>query len=295
MIGDYGNQGTNALGLREIVWLDNTPIAIVHVVNGNHSATAGDFAYIHSDHLNTPRALVRGTGAAVGATIWTWQLRLDPFGETLPNQDPDADGLQYAFNLRFPGQHFDNETGLHYNYFRDYEPGTGRYVQSDPIGLSGGTGTYAYVDSNSLGRRDPLGLWWKQGLTDPGYDWGECLANGGDINSCRGSLIAEADEELTFSMINYCETTVPFIKCNTICVLNTVVGESLGELFGNVTKQGGLAALRKSGDNVAALFAKEVAKKHARKLAPIIGAIDLMNDFYKTGVCSTDCALGLRK
>jgi RHS repeat-associated protein len=60
--------------------------------------------------------------------------------------------------LRFPGQQYDAATGLHYNYFRDYEPGTGRYVQSDPIGLLGGMTTYSYGDSNPLLLSDSLGL-----------------------------------------------------------------------------------------------------------------------------------------
>ncbi len=69
--------------------------------------------------------------------------------------------------MRFPGQYFDSESGLHYNYFRDYEPSIGRYITSDPIGLEGGNNTYAYADSDPILFFDFDGL--QRGARTPGY------------------------------------------------------------------------------------------------------------------------------
>jgi len=145
LIGEYDTAG--AL-IQEIVWLGDTPIATVRPNAGG----VGVF-YIHTDHLNTPRQLTRPTDNEI---VWRWNS--DAFGVGNALQDPDGNGQQVVFNLRFPGQYYDQETGLHYNYFRDYDPQTGRYVQSDPIGLRGGLNTYAYVKGNPVKYVDPLGL-----------------------------------------------------------------------------------------------------------------------------------------
>lgn len=66
--------------------------------------------------------------------------------------------MEVASQRSFPGQYYDAETGHNYNYFRDYDPTTGRYIESDPGGLIGGVNTYINGDNNSLMRSDPMGL-----------------------------------------------------------------------------------------------------------------------------------------
>jgi len=103
--------------------------------------------HIQPDHLGTPRKVIQTSN---NTAIWNWPILGNAFGEAAPTG-------AITLNLRFPGQYFDAETGLNYNYFRDYEPGTGRYVESDPIGLRGGDATYAYVGANPLASYDPFG------------------------------------------------------------------------------------------------------------------------------------------
>ena len=107
----------------------------------------GDQIYsIHDDHLGTPRIVTDSDGKSV------WQSDYAAFGDSSVYQN------EITLNLRLPGQYFDAETGTHYNYQRDYDVQTGRYLSSDPIGLSGGLNTYAYVKADPLSLIDPLGL-----------------------------------------------------------------------------------------------------------------------------------------
>jgi RHS repeat-associated protein len=106
---------------------------------------------IQSEHLNTPRRITDSDGN----TVWSWDG--EPFGNTPPTAETTGAG-QFTFNLRFPGQYADAETGLNYNYYRDYDPATGRYNESDPFGLYGGSvSTYGYANGNGLSNTDPSG------------------------------------------------------------------------------------------------------------------------------------------
>jgi len=142
LIGEYGT--TN----RDYVWLGNIPVAVIdNTTNG--SVTTSTINYVHADGLGTPRAVTN----SAGTTIWQWAYQGNPFGEQQPTSSTG-----YVLNLRYPGQYFDAETGTNYNLNRTYEAATGRYLQSDPIGLNGGVSTYAYVSNNPLSFSDLLGL-----------------------------------------------------------------------------------------------------------------------------------------
>jgi RHS repeat-associated protein len=107
----------------------------------------GEVYFFLNDHLGTPLVVTDGTGKSV------WEALYKPFGEA--SVHPSSTIVN---NFRFPGQYYDQETGLHYNYFRYYNPQTGRYITPDPLGLEGGINLFLYAGANPLRWIDLWGL-----------------------------------------------------------------------------------------------------------------------------------------
>jgi RHS repeat-associated protein len=143
LLGEYDELGSV---LREYVWLQDTLVAIL-----DGQAASTQVSFVQSDHLGTPRVVID----SAGQQRWSWLA--EPFGDSAPVENPIGAGV-FRLNLRMPGQYWDRESGLSYNWHRSYDAGMGRYTQSDPIGLAGGINTYAYVNSAPTMFTDPDGL-----------------------------------------------------------------------------------------------------------------------------------------
>jgi len=156
--------------------------------------------YFNNDHLGTPQVLTDEN-----QTI-AWKAAYTPFGEAVvliaTVENP----------FRFPGQYYDQETGLHYNYFRYYDPTTGRYVTPDPIGLEGGINLFVYVKNNPLKYKDP------RGTTECDDELNECLnhAMKGDIECI--SNVGKYALACAVGCPVICSKTGPlFVKCLLAC------------------------------------------------------------------------------
>ena len=229
VLGQYGNRrSTNSaapageLDSTEVIYLPTAsgPMPIAAQINGRLYA-------IDSDHLNTPRRLTNQQGQVA------WQWLITGFGETAPTQgaqgyaQPDISSVNsYAeavsFDLRYPGQQWDEETGLSYNLHRYYDAATGRYTQSDPIGLTGGWNRFAYGGGNPLGFIDPDGLrpnrpqWWNDGWT-PTTPPGHCATAECAAGLPRTPSDNRSPEEVDFGqckMVCQISLLVPVAMCN---------------------------------------------------------------------------------
>ena len=162
----------------------------------NDKSADGAYYYI-TDHLGAPQIITDDAGSVV------WQAEYLPFGKV------NISVANIENNLRFPGQYYDAETGLHYNWNRYYSPETGRYIAADPIGLDGGINLYAYVGGDPVNGFDPEGLYteiiiWQpvghgsssfghvsSNVNDKNYSWGP---NGWDTRYPCASDYAKRQE-----------------------------------------------------------------------------------------------------
>lgn len=149
--------GTSTL-LREYVWMDGVPVAVVE---------GGEVYFVRSDHIGRPVFATDDTGVVV------WTASYLPFGGVHTTTGT-------PLKLRFPGQWFQSESGLHQNWMRDYDPTTGRYIQADPLRLVDGASVYNYVRNNPLRYVDPTGelVWFAPVIA--------CLVN----PWCRSAVVA---------------------------------------------------------------------------------------------------------
>ncbi len=184
MLAEYNHTGQliqSYLHVPETMWGTST---IGMIKNGEAS-------FYQHDKLGTPNLLTSKSGRVL------WQGKIDAFGEVFVTTS------EIDSPLRFPGQYYDGEGGLHQNYFRDYNVRTGRYLQSDPIGLMGGVNTYGYVGGNPVMYYDPYGLWaWgdplPQSWVDGAAGFGDTISFGatsgirnmagiGSVNKCSSA------------------------------------------------------------------------------------------------------------
>lgn len=142
MLGEYFGNGSR---IEETVHFAGGPALVLK---------GSQVFFVIADHLGTPRQIADRQGR----TVWYWETAT--FGSSTPVQSNPAITPQssFSYNLRFPGQYYDAESGLLYNWHRYYDAQTGRYMQSDPIGLAGGPNAYGYADGNPVSIGDFRGL-----------------------------------------------------------------------------------------------------------------------------------------
>jgi uncharacterized protein RhaS with RHS repeats len=161
------------------------------------------------------------------------------------------------------------ETGLNQNWNRDYDPLTGKYVESDPLGLTAGMNTYAYVRGRPTQLVDPLGLA-PEGFLN-------CLIQQSMTHApvdCTGALLQEMADAFGHQ---FCKS----VKCTSTCTLISFVGADVDEVVANAYKETAFRVL----DHVA----ENTASKWAARGLPVIGEVDMLYETIGTIRCVTNC------
>lgn len=255
-LGNYKLKANGAWDYVDYIWLDGAPVA--QMTQGYWASTYAkpeDAIWLHFDHLNTPRV---GTNDSQ-TEVWRWDG--DAFGQGGVDNNPDGDTTWVKMDLRFPGQVHDTESNLYYNYYRDYDPSLGRYIQADPIGVhnkgysperitakdigvdlpmayQGLNMIYGYSTQNPLNKYDQTGEFWR---------FIPAIVIGGGLyiyNSCLEKCMdKESDEECSPSQKhgNCSQQCKPFIDLFTTPISRgdasieggKKAGEGIGELFRN--------------------------------------------------------------
>jgi len=154
----FYDQGGNLIeeningAVTDYVYLNGMPIGVF--VPGSNPPTTSILYYVHADRQGVPQLVTNS------AQLPVWSTTYQPYGTT------PTIVSSIVQNLRFPGQHFDMETGFHYNNARDYMPNLGRYLEADPIGLQGGINTFLYANGNPGSFTDKPGLDWRDDMAD---------------------------------------------------------------------------------------------------------------------------------
>jgi RHS repeat-associated protein len=189
LIAEATNTGTTT---REYVWLDDMPLAVVADVDTANP----NLYYVHADHLDRPLKMTDGSEAVV------WDAVYNPFG------DVNAITGSASNNLRFPGQYFLIEAGLHYNWHRHYDPTLGRYTQTDPLGFVDGPNLFSYAKSAPQQNVDPPGLQVGQAAIAAGSAAARGGAAGIAIICARHPALCAGTAAAAAQVWNYCRRAI---------------------------------------------------------------------------------------
>jgi len=250
LIAETNSSGTP---LKEYIYLDGEVIAVKE-----YQSNPGLYYYLN-DHLGTPQRLIAADGTVV------WQAAYLPFGAA------QVSIAQVVNNIRFPGQYYDSETGLHYNWHRFYDPDTGRYISADPIGLAGGMNLYAYVQGNPVNAVDPEGL-----LTR--YYPAPNRRTPEDIIQDSDDWLKEHPREPEPEPYVY---RMGCKQCYFECALKAGLGEDVTQLLEGIGKEG-IDAVRKTGRK----GITKIIGKRAFTLVSAASTAQSLAGFYD---CIEDC------